>query len=84
MLEVIAQSENVTLDQVIAIGDGANDLLMLAKSGLGIAFNAKPRVQEKVITLGNFFLHWETSFINLLTYIFLNTIRREQELIKRV
>ncbi|RIA97021.1 HAD-like domain-containing protein [Glomus cerebriforme] len=47
LLEVIAQAENVTLDQVTAIGDGANDLLMLAKSGLGIAFNAKPRVQEK-------------------------------------
>ncbi|CAG8729387.1 15574_t:CDS:2, partial [Funneliformis caledonium] len=47
LLEVIAQAENVTLEQVIAVGDGANDLLMLAKSGLGIAFNAKPRVQEK-------------------------------------
>ncbi|RUS14261.1 HAD-like domain-containing protein [Endogone sp. FLAS-F59071] len=47
LLEVIAQAEGVTLDQVIAIGDGANDLWMLAKSGLGIAFNAKPRVQEQ-------------------------------------
>ena len=51
LLEVIAQAENVTLDQVIAVGDGANDLLMLAKSGLGIAFNAKPRVQERVIII---------------------------------
>ncbi|CAG8570795.1 9023_t:CDS:2 [Ambispora leptoticha] len=47
LLEVIAQAESVTLDQVIAIGDGANDLWMLGKAGLGIAFNAKPRVQEK-------------------------------------
>ncbi|KAG9292278.1 hypothetical protein G9A89_009090 [Geosiphon pyriformis] len=50
LLEVIAQAESVTLDQVIAIGDGANDLYMLAKAGLGIAFNAKPRVQEKART----------------------------------
>ena len=34
------------MDQVIAIGDGANDLLMLEKAGLGIAFNAKPLVSE--------------------------------------
>ncbi|KAI8099858.1 HAD-like domain-containing protein [Halteromyces radiatus] len=47
LLEVIAQSEGVTLNQVIAVGDGANDLWMLNKAGLGIAFNAKPRVQEQ-------------------------------------
>ncbi|KAJ1908275.1 Phosphoserine phosphatase [Tieghemiomyces parasiticus] len=47
LLEVIAQAEGVTLDQVVAVGDGANDLLMLDKAGLGIAFNAKPKVQEK-------------------------------------
>ncbi|KAI9248633.1 HAD-like domain-containing protein [Sporodiniella umbellata] len=47
LLEVIAQAEGVTLNQVIAVGDGANDLWMLNKAGLGIAFNAKPRVQEK-------------------------------------
>ncbi|CAG8537570.1 13123_t:CDS:2 [Ambispora gerdemannii] len=50
LLEVIAQAESVTLDQVIAVGDGANDLWMLGKAGLGIAFNAKPRVQEKART----------------------------------
>ncbi|MEK6706699.1 MAG: phosphoserine phosphatase SerB [Bdellovibrionota bacterium] len=47
LLDVIAQQEHILLDQVIAIGDGANDLLMLEKAGLGIAFNAKPTVREK-------------------------------------
>jgi phosphoserine phosphatase len=42
LLELLAQQEGVLLDQVIAIGDGANDLQMLKKAGLGIAFNAKP------------------------------------------
>ncbi|KAJ3342452.1 hypothetical protein HDU93_002210 [Gonapodya sp. JEL0774] len=50
LLEVIAQAEEVTLDQVIAVGDGANDLPMLHKAGLGIAFNAKPKVQEQAAT----------------------------------
>ena len=47
LLDVIAQNERIHLDQVIAIGDGANDLLMLEKAGLGIAFNAKPLVNER-------------------------------------
>jgi phosphoserine phosphatase len=47
LLDVIAQQEKIDLDQVIAIGDGANDLLMLEKAGLGIAFNAKPVVREQ-------------------------------------
>ncbi len=47
LLDVIAQNERIHLDQVIAIGDGANDLLMLERAGLGIAFNAKPLVREK-------------------------------------
>ena len=38
------------LSQVVAVGDGANDLDMLAAAGLGIAFNAKPVVQEKADT----------------------------------
>lgn len=50
LLEVIAQAESVRPEQVIAIGDGANDLFMLAAAGLGIAFNAKPKVQEKAKT----------------------------------
>eukprot|EP00741_Cyanophora_paradoxa_P008461 tig00001333_g8188.t1 len=46
LLRFIAQKEGISLDQSIAIGDGANDLLMLSVAGLGIAFNAKPKVQE--------------------------------------
>ncbi|MDP2600682.1 MAG: phosphoserine phosphatase SerB [Deltaproteobacteria bacterium] len=47
ILETIAQGEKISLDQTIAIGDGANDLLMLTKAGLGIAFQAKPYVRER-------------------------------------
>lgn len=47
ILETIAQGEKISLDQTIAIGDGANDILMLTKAGLGIAFQAKPYVREK-------------------------------------
>ncbi len=46
LLEMIAQQEGVSLESVIAIGDGANDILMLKKAGLGIAFNAKRKTQE--------------------------------------
>lgn len=35
----------IDLSQVIAVGDGANDLLMMKEAALGVAFNAKPRVQ---------------------------------------
>lgn len=47
LLEQIAGEEGIALDQVIAIGDGANDLPMLGRAGLGIAFNAKARVREQ-------------------------------------
>lgn len=50
LLEQIAVSEGLSLDQVIAIGDGANDLPMLGRAGLGIAFNAKARVREQADT----------------------------------
>jgi phosphoserine phosphatase len=47
LLESIARAERIELDQVIAVGDGANDLDMLNRAGLGIAFNAKRTVQEQ-------------------------------------
>lgn len=42
----LAESENLNLDQVVAIGDGANDIPMLLKAGLGIAIHAKEKVQK--------------------------------------
>jgi len=45
LLKDIARRENVALEQVIAVGDGANDLPMLSIAGLGIAFRAKPLVK---------------------------------------
>ncbi|KAI1427210.1 phosphoserine phosphatase serb [Xylaria sp. FL1777] len=45
LLLEIAKKEGVPLEQVIAVGDGANDLLMLGAAGLGVAWNAKPVVQ---------------------------------------
>ena len=56
LLQNIASKENIALEQVIAIGDGANDLPMLSLSGLGVAFRAKPLVKQSarqsISTLG--------------------------------
>lgn len=46
ILVSLAEKEGFTLKQVVAVGDGANDIHMLARAGLGIAFNAKPIVQK--------------------------------------
>ncbi|MFQ5588134.1 MAG: phosphoserine phosphatase SerB, partial [Nitrospiria bacterium] len=45
LLKEIADRESIPLNQTIAIGDGANDLPMIQRAGLGIAFNAKPAVR---------------------------------------
>ena len=45
LLRELADREGLVLDQVIAVGDGANDLPMLNIAGLGIAFRAKPLVK---------------------------------------
>lgn len=46
LLRSIAEAEGITLQQVIAVGDGANDIPMLSAAGLGIAFHAKPKVRD--------------------------------------
>ncbi|MCI9042773.1 MAG: phosphoserine phosphatase SerB [Muribaculaceae bacterium] len=45
LLKVMAQVEQVDIQQTVAVGDGANDLPMLSTAGLGIAFHAKPKVK---------------------------------------
>ena len=56
LLREIAAREGFTMEQTIAVGDGANDLKMLAAAGLGIAYRAKPLVRsqarQSISTLG--------------------------------
>jgi phosphoserine phosphatase len=47
LLKEIAERENITLEQTIAVGDGANDLPMINAAGMGVAFHAKPIVRER-------------------------------------
>ena len=49
-LEEFASLENVSISQSVAVGDGANDLDMIEAAGLGVAFNAKPKVAEAAAT----------------------------------
>ena len=52
-LRAFAAQEQLPLSRTVAIGDGANDLDMLAIAGLGVAFNAKPLVRERAQTSVN-------------------------------
>jgi len=46
IVNMVSSKEGVLLDQTVAIGDGANDVLMLGQAGLGIAYNAKEKVER--------------------------------------
>lgn len=46
-LKRLCEQLNITPEQTIAIGDGANDLLMMKEAGLSIAYHAKPAVQQQ-------------------------------------
>jgi phosphoserine phosphatase len=50
LLDAIAQREGISLEQTIAIGDGANDMAMLMRAGLGIAFHAKAKLRAAADT----------------------------------
>lgn len=71
LLRLIAQFENINIAQTIAVGDGANDLPMLATAGLGIAFHAKPKVkqtaEQSISTIGIdgvlYFIGFKDSYI---------------------
>ncbi|MGQ7296006.1 phosphoserine phosphatase SerB [Quadrisphaera sp. KR29] len=49
-LREFARAEGLELERTVAVGDGANDLDMIAAAGLGVAFNAKPLVREQADT----------------------------------
>lgn len=70
ILREMAEAEGISLDQTVAIGDGANDLDMLATAGLGIAFNARPVVRHAADTA--------VSVPYLDAILFLLGIRREE------
>jgi phosphoserine phosphatase len=52
-LRAFAREAGVPLSQTVAVGDGANDLGMIAAAGLGVAFNAKPVVRDAADTALN-------------------------------
>jgi phosphoserine phosphatase len=72
-LRRFAREARVPMSQTVAIGDGANDLDMLAAAGLGVAFNAKPLVREAADTAVN------VPFLDAILYL-LGITREEVEI----
>lgn len=70
MLRQFAARAGVPLSQTVAVGDGANDLDMIAAAGLGVAFNAKPAVRQAADT--------SLSVPNLDAILYLLGISREE------
>jgi phosphoserine phosphatase len=74
LVDELAAAAGVPLHRVVAIGDGANDLLMLDRAGLGVAFHAKPRVAtaaDTALTAGGldrvlYLLGWRRAEIDAL------------------
>ncbi len=64
ILETLAQAESIHLQQVVAVGDGSNDLKMLLKAGLGIAYHAKDVVKRNTSSHLSF-----GPMTNLLTFL---------------
>ncbi|KAF2260076.1 phosphoserine phosphatase-like protein [Lojkania enalia] len=72
----IAAKEDILLDQILVVGDGANDLPMMGVAGLGVAFHAKPKVQMQAPARLN-----SKSMLDIL-YL-LGISKEEQELLLR-
>jgi phosphoserine phosphatase len=53
LLKRVAEAHGIDLEECVAVGDGANDLLVLEKVGLGIGFKPKPVVEERVRAVVN-------------------------------
>lgn len=72
----IAKKEGIELEHVLAVGDGANDLKMMSVAGLGVAFNAKPKVQQEAPARLN-----SSSLLDVL-YLLGHTKKEQEELLR--
>ncbi|KAF9690790.1 hypothetical protein EKO04_011154 [Ascochyta lentis] len=73
----ISQKEGILLEQVVCVGDGANDLPMMGVAGLGVAFHAKPKVQLMAPARLN------TKSMQDLLYLFGITKEEQNELLRQ-